>query len=307
MKILVVSGFLGVGKTTFIKEMIRRSKKKFVVLENEYGEVNLDSQQLRTVSEMNIFEMTEGCVCCSMKDSFVNSILAISGSLDPDYLIVEPTGIGKLSNIIENIKKVEYEKIKLVGSIALISPQTLLRLEKDYQDIYLDQMKNASHIVFSKCEHEEPAFFDQASQQIHIYNPDISIYKGHYKNLNDQWWDDLWLSHDVKIIKENSENISLDTLTLYHPKISHIGEFVFFLEEMLRGKYGKIIRAKGLVQCQDIILRFDLADKQYAIIESNIQNNIQSVFIGSYLNKIALSTKLKASLNSSPVKKLIRK
>ena len=93
MKILVVSGFLGAGKTTFIKELIKRTGKQIAVLENEYGDTNLDSQDIQETGELKVWEFAEGCVCCSKKDSFANTILAISASLDPEFLVVEPTGV----------------------------------------------------------------------------------------------------------------------------------------------------------------------------------------------------------------------
>lgn len=91
MKILIVSGFLGAGKTTLIKEMANKTKRDFVVMENEYGDVDIDSNILKDEG-MNIWELTEGCVCCTMKQDFASSILTIANSLDPEYLIVEPTG-----------------------------------------------------------------------------------------------------------------------------------------------------------------------------------------------------------------------
>ena len=97
MKILIVSGFLGAGKTTFIKEMSRKLDRDFVVMENEYGETNMDETFLQDNEKLNIWEMTEGCICCTMKADFASSILTIANTLDPEYLIVEPTGVGMLS------------------------------------------------------------------------------------------------------------------------------------------------------------------------------------------------------------------
>ena len=95
MKILLVSGFLGAGKTTFIEEMTRKVKKDFVVLENEYGEVGIDGDLLKKDYD-KVWEMTEGCICCSMKSDFANSVMTIANSMDPEILIVEPTGVGKI-------------------------------------------------------------------------------------------------------------------------------------------------------------------------------------------------------------------
>ena len=114
MKILVVSGFLGAGKTTFIRTLAERTKKDFAVMENEYGAVNVDGDFLEQTKDLNIWELTEGCICCSMQNDFATSIQTIANTVDPEYLIVEPTGVGMLSKIIENIQKIEYERITLL-------------------------------------------------------------------------------------------------------------------------------------------------------------------------------------------------
>lgn len=105
MNILIVSGFLGAGKTTFIKELSRRTKKEFAILENEYANSGVDGDILKNSDKtVNIWELIDGCICCSAKGDFAQSILTIANTIDPDYLVVEPTGVAKLSSIIENIK-----------------------------------------------------------------------------------------------------------------------------------------------------------------------------------------------------------
>ena len=96
MRILVVSGFLGAGKTTFIKELARRTREDFSVMENEYGQVGIDGQLLaekempesgeEDAGKLNIWELTEGCICCSMKSDFASSILTIANTIDPEYV-----------------------------------------------------------------------------------------------------------------------------------------------------------------------------------------------------------------------------
>ena len=130
MRILVVSGFLGAGKTTFIKELARRTREDFSVMENEYGQVGIDGQLLaekempesgeEDAGKLNIWELTEGCICCSMKSDFASSILTIANTIDPEYLIVEPTGVGMLSNVMNNIRLIQYERISLLSPITIL-------------------------------------------------------------------------------------------------------------------------------------------------------------------------------------------
>ena len=104
MKILIVSGFLGAGKTTFIKRLARNVDQRFAILENEYGAAGIDGARLgqnRQGTQKNVWEMTEQCICCIGKKDFAASVLTIANVVDPEYLIVEPTGVGSLARIID--------------------------------------------------------------------------------------------------------------------------------------------------------------------------------------------------------------
>ena len=168
MKILIISGFLGAGKTTFIKEMSRKIQRDFVVMENEYGETNMDSAFLKGQENLNIWELTEGCICCSTKSDFASSILTIANTLDPEYLIVEPTGVGVLSNVIRNIQQIEYERITLLSPITIVDADCFHRCMNDYPNIYMDQLRSAGTIVISKrsfiSREEENQFVNQLKE-----------------------------------------------------------------------------------------------------------------------------------------------
>ena len=106
---------MGAGKTTFIKALAKHTGKEFAILENEYGAAGIDEDRLRDRSwqsgTVNIWEMTEGCICCSAKGDFALSVLSIANAVDPEYLVIEPTGVGKLGNVMENLKQIEYDRI----------------------------------------------------------------------------------------------------------------------------------------------------------------------------------------------------
>ena len=159
MKILIVSGFLGAGKTTFIKALAKHTGKDFAILENEYGTAGIDADRLRAEegqSPVNIWEMTEGCICCTMKADFASSILTIANTLDPEYLIVEPTGVGMLSNVIQNIRQIEYERITLLRPVTILDANCFDRYMHDYEEIFQDQLKSAGTIIISKRDFHTP-------------------------------------------------------------------------------------------------------------------------------------------------------
>ena len=151
MKILIISGFLGAGKTTFIKALQRHTQKEYVILENEYGDADIDTAVLQR-DNMKVWELTEGCICCSVKADFANSVLTISNTLDPDYLIVEPSGVGMLSNIYTNIKKIQYARIRLLAPITLIDFHSFQEYMDTFDAFYKDQIINAGRVLIAKGE-----------------------------------------------------------------------------------------------------------------------------------------------------------
>ncbi|MDU1828300.1 GTP-binding protein [Anaerococcus sp.] len=148
MQIIIVSGFLGSGKTTFIEEFQKRLEN-VAILENDYAKANVDYDILANTGK-DILSLEEGCVCCSKKKDFATTVITIENTIDPDYLIIEPTGVGYLSNIIANIKSIEYEKIKLLNPITIVDYNSVDSLIRNYEDLFLDQIKNSGYLLLSK-------------------------------------------------------------------------------------------------------------------------------------------------------------
>ncbi len=141
MKILIVSGFLGSGKTSFIKALAKASKKQFVIVENEFAELGLDAELIKSDDnlEMEIWELTEGCICCSLNLDFSNSVLTIANTLNPEYLIVEPSGVALTSNIVKQLNKICYEQIELLSPITIVDAQNYRLSKEKYPDYFYDQ------------------------------------------------------------------------------------------------------------------------------------------------------------------------
>ena len=151
MDILIVSGFLGAGKTTFIKALSKKTGKEFAILENEYSDLGVDGERLQD-STINIWELTEGCICCSTKQDFAQSVLTIANTISPDYLVVEPTGVAKLGNIIKNLQRIEYEKIRLLSPICILDIEGIRSYGNEFPDIFKDQICSAGQVILSKTE-----------------------------------------------------------------------------------------------------------------------------------------------------------
>lgn len=303
MQILVISGFLGAGKTTFIKEMLRHTAKEIAILENEVGELGVDGDALKKETEdskINIWELTEGCICCSTKGDFANNILTIANTINPEVLIVEPTGVGMLSNIITNIKQVEYERIGLLAPITIVDGLSYLRYEKEFPVMYNDQVGYGRTIVVSKMENADEDELKRIEDFLKEKNPEGEIVTEHYSKKDDEWWDRLlsttYDGQDIR--KEAADYEGLETFSIPDAKVKSPVYLINTLENLIRGQFGNIIRAKGYIKFEDKGLRFDVADSRYSILLTDEVEDGKAVFIGTDINRYKLRKYLFARSDS---------
>lgn len=267
MKILVVSGFLGAGKTTFIRTLAERTKKDFAVMENEYGAVNVDGDLLEQTKDLNIWELTEGCICCSMQNDFATSILTIANTVDPEYLIVEPTGVGMLSKIIENIQKSEYERITLLEPLTILDGTMYDRCMSEFSEICVS----------------------------------------HYTEQGDDWWDSLLTSYlDKEIPMKEERELDLENIGLTEVSLQSEQELILFLQGVVAGVFGDICRAKGYLPVGNGWLRFDVTDRTYSVTGIDTMPEAKAVFIGRQLKRNWLREVLQKELYVEVSKRAIR-
>lgn len=285
MKILIISGFLGAGKTTFIKELSKKTGKDFCILENEYAQVDIDKVLLSQDENLNIWELTENCICCSGKQDFATSILTIANTIDPEFLIVEPTGVAKLSSIVQNIKQISYEKISILEPITIVDVNNFTTLKNKYGDIFADQIANAGQIIFSKGESLESDYLNRAKNELSKFCESCKIICEHYSSLQNEWWQKL-LHTDISgnVIQINQEeSCNFEELSLKDVALKTPVHLISFLEMITFGVFGKIYRAKGFLPCGDLWLKFDIVDTTYQISESEQKKDAQVAFIGNNL------------------------
>lgn len=145
INVYIISGFLGAGKTTFIKKLLSEKKfKKVMLLENEFGEVGVDGAFFD--SALNVKEINNGCICCSLKGDFKSALEEIE-DMDVTDLLIEPSGVGKLSDILNVVK--EDEDFRVVSHICIVDVKTCKKYHKNFKDYFDDQVKAANAIVLS--------------------------------------------------------------------------------------------------------------------------------------------------------------
>lgn len=288
MKILIISGFLGAGKTTFIKELAKRTKKEIAIFENEYGTSGVDGDILKEATKVNIWELTEGCICCSVKGDFAASVLTIANTVNPEYLVIEPTGVAMLSNLITNLKQIEYEHIKLMAPIVIVDALSLERYKNEFPEIYKDQIEFADTVIFSKSENLSENEKEKLGIEVKSINNSCNIVSDHYSTQPDSWWDSLLLKYldgtvDIPIKDETAE--MPDSFSLNNISVRSVEKFIIFLENLIRGQYGNVFRAKGSFSIRGLNLRFDVADNRYLVELDTDEISDKVVFIGNDIKK----------------------
>lgn len=291
MKILIVSGFLGAGKTTFIKELALKSQKHFCILENEYASLDIDSDRLRDDVNLNIYELNERCVCCSTKNDIASSILIIANTVDPEFLVIEPSGVAYLNNVINRVSKVLYERIILLAPITIVSGNEMI----DEKVVY-NQIKEAKTIIVSKMEQASYDKKEKLYSLLNKINNEADIIVDDYHLLNKEFFGNLLkTTYDNKVMSKEETVTNYDTVELLNLNMSNISKAIVFMEDIIHGRYGNIIRAKGGMNINNAKYRFDVVDGYYSIQDfKNSENN--AVFIGHNLVKNQLKNDSNANL-----------
>ena len=149
----VFSGFLGAGKTTLIKKLIQEAYKgeKIVLIENEFGEIGIDGGFLQDAG-INIQEMNSGCICCSLVGDFCKALSQVIADYTPDRILIEPSGVGKLSDVVASVKKVTGENVVLGKTIAVVDAGKVKVYMKNFGEFYNDQIETADAIILSRTD-----------------------------------------------------------------------------------------------------------------------------------------------------------
>ena len=149
-KIDIFSGFLGAGKTTLIKKLIQEAYvgEKVVLIENEFGEIGIDGGFLQEAG-INITEMNSGCICCSLVGDFSKALKQVSAQYQPDRIIIEPSGVGKLSDVIKAVKNANLDDVELNAFCTVVDASKCKMYMKNFGEFFNDQVENASCIILS--------------------------------------------------------------------------------------------------------------------------------------------------------------
>ena len=175
-KIDIYSGFLGAGKTTLIKKMIKEAYagQQLVLIENEFGEIGIDGGFLQDAG-INITEMNSGCICCSLVGDFGKALEQVIDQYHPDRILIEPSGVGKLSDVIGAVNKVTGEEVTLGYTVAVVDAGKVKVYSKNFGEFYNNQIETASTIILSRTDSIPQKKLDTAVELLREHNAAATI------------------------------------------------------------------------------------------------------------------------------------
>ncbi|VYU40170.1 GTP-binding protein [Clostridium tertium] len=303
VKVDVFSGFLGAGKTLLIKRLISSGayNENIAIIENEFGEVSIDSLILRDTN-IKIREINSGCICCEVTGDFKKACIEVIEKYKPDRIIIEPSGVAKLTDIIKVFKDIELrDKVAIDNLITVINPEKYYSYITNFKEFYIDQIKNAKKIVISRVENIDKESLSKIENNIKSINSRSEIIKKPYINLKASDIFNESLNNEKLKIENSNFKASLKGIIKEKTSAKDIFESYaiypkdIFSKAELKSKfnfissskaYGDVIRAKGIIRLKEGTCgQFDFAGDEFEVREMN--NKIDSVisFIGVNLNK----------------------
>ncbi|BAP62983.1 CobW family GTP-binding protein [Methanococcus maripaludis] len=295
VKIDVVSGYLGSGKTTFIKHLLNAcGNEKVIVIENEFGEIAIDGDLIKNEG-FEVYELQQGCICCSIRSNFIEALGKIVDEFNPDRIIVEPTGMGLLSEIIGILSLPKIKQISEINSLTtVVDAENYLEEVEGFGEFFKDQIKNADRLIISKAQFMNYQEIDKILSSLRELNADSLIVT--------QNWEFMAPEEFLKILDNSSENsgkIYRGNVEAAMKGVSSIGlEFTESFKEkdieniileLKSGKYGQIMRGKGFLNIDDKTMEFNYVGNDCNLELLNTKKDQKICIIGKNLEKEAIS------------------
>lgn len=175
-KIDIFSGFLGAGKTTLIRKLIDEAYKnqQIVLIENEFGEIGIDKDFLQD-SGIEITEMNSGCICCTLVGDFTVALQKVIDEYHPDRILIEPSGVGKLSDVVAAVENVEADDVAITGKITVVDAKKCKMYMSNFGEFFNNQIESAQTIVLSHTDTASEAKLEEAIKLIREHNADAAL------------------------------------------------------------------------------------------------------------------------------------
>ena len=213
-KIDIISGFLGAGKTTFIKKMLEEAfvGEQIVLIENEFGEVGIDGGFLKDAG-IEITEMNSGCICCSLVGDFATNLNEVITKYHPDRILIEPSGVGKLSDVMKSVIDIEKEQdVKLNALVTVVNAIKAKKQMKAFGEFFNNQIEHATTIVLSRSQNANAEQLEECVKMMQELNHDAAI-------ITTAW--DAIDGKQILNVMEGQDNLEMKVLAEHHAHHHH--------------------------------------------------------------------------------------
>ncbi|MGG7057417.1 CobW family GTP-binding protein [Clostridium nigeriense] len=301
IKIDIFSGFLGAGKTFLIKKLIKDGayEENIAIIENEFGEVSIDALILKD-SNIKIKEINSGCICCEVTGDFKEAVLEVIEKYNPTRLIVEPSGVAKLTDIVRIFKDIKLrDKTQIDNIITVIDPEKFDLYITNFKDFYEDQIINTKKILLSRTQNINKEKLDDILLKIRKINRRAIIISDDWRtlkgvdilsnldfqsiNINES----RILNPRLRTIEDNKAKEVFESFAIYPNRRISKSELVSKFNFISSSKeFGDVLRAKGVVKLTDGNFgQFDFVKDEFEIRKIDSSRSSVISFIGVNLNK----------------------
>ncbi|WP_040330495.1 CobW family GTP-binding protein [Clostridium ihumii] len=324
-KIDIISGFLGAGKTTLIKKLISETlyKENLVIIENEFGEIGIDGGILRKPG-IEIKEMNSGCICCTLVGDFSTALKEVIHKYKPNRIIIEPSGVGKLSDVLNACNKVaKKEDVKMNMCISVVDANKYKMYMRNFSEFFANQIEFSQTVILSRTQNIEQDSLTKIVKDVQKINKKANIITTPWTSIksetiisvaekNAEIELEYQINKEIKKFESKEKEVdSNKTLKRFHinsrkeekhsandifdvwgeetPKTFSNREIENILRELGKDKYGVVLRAKGIVQTTNKKwVQFDFVPEEIDIKSIEADYTGRLCVIGKKLNKTAI-------------------
>jgi len=308
IKVDIVSGFLGSGKTTLIRKLLRIcQQEKVVLIENEFGEIGIDGELVER-DGFEVFEISNGCICCIMQKDFVQMLSRVIGEFHPERILIEPTGISILSEILDVLRRPEFApQIQINSLITIVDSVNYLTQRDVFGEFFEDQITNASVLILSKSQLVDQQTLDEIIHSVKELKPDGEMISKPWDTLTiGELKDLIAVQTDLDLseilhteYKPCSEN-EFDTLGLKTSRTYSKEDLEQILGQISQPRYGQVLRGKGFLKSAQGFLDFSYTNGQFEIRENKFKSQGRLCLIGKNLKEQEIKTLFKITTKEWP-------
>lgn len=293
MKIKIVCGFLGAGKTTCICNILQKKDSFNAVLVNEFGDIGIDAELIQRGESIDMVELPSGCICCTLANDFVRAVTEIKTKINPERLIIEPSGLAVPSGILEALEPIQKKLgLEIEAIIGIVDADRFLPNIHSglFGDFYTDQLANSDIVMINKVDLVTPETLVTVEEEIRKYNQSAIIIHAVNCEANLPEVEKKQGEHFLHLHFDHSfDSFAVTNKNSFYDR----NKIDVLLNDINGGKYGNIIRAKGIFNNGQNYENFDYVEGNISFKQMKSVEENKFIFIGKYVQRKELEQKLK--------------